>query len=145
MFRISPDGIYTNLYSFCSVTDQSYNCLDGSGPHAGPVQGIDGNFYGTTAGGGASGDGTVFKLTVPLHPPANQISAIQLSGADLVVNLPSIAGETYQLQFASNLSSGNWSNIVGASVTNSIGALMTLTNSGGALQPQGFYRFVIMP
>ena len=36
----------------------------GKYPSAGLVQGIDGNFYGTTAGGGASdGMGTVFKLT----------------------------------------------------------------------------------
>jgi uncharacterized repeat protein (TIGR03803 family) len=27
------------------------------------IQGIDGNFYGTTSAGGANGDGTVFKIT----------------------------------------------------------------------------------
>jgi hypothetical protein len=41
--------------------------------------------------------------------------------------------------------SGAWSNIPGVSVTNSIGALLTVTNFGGALQPQGFYRFDITP
>ena len=34
-----------------------------AGPNAGVVEGPDGNFYGTTIGGGASGEGTVFKAT----------------------------------------------------------------------------------
>jgi uncharacterized repeat protein (TIGR03803 family) len=29
------------------------------------VQGSDGNFYGTTTGGGANNDGTVFRLNGP--------------------------------------------------------------------------------
>jgi hypothetical protein len=36
-------------------------------------------------------------------------------------------------------------NVSGAFVTNSIGALLTLTNFGGASQTQGFYRFAITP
>ena len=39
----------------------------------------------------------------------------------------------------------NWVNVPGVSVTNSIGALLTLTNFGGATGPQGFYRFAITP
>jgi uncharacterized repeat protein (TIGR03803 family) len=48
---------------------QTYNKLrtfvgrNGAGPEAPLVQGIDGNFYGTTAEGGAIGSGTVFKIT----------------------------------------------------------------------------------
>jgi len=139
VFRISPSGDYTNLYSFGSSPS------DGTGPQAGLVQGSDGNFYGTTTFGGIFGYGTVFRLSVPLNPPANQISAIQLSGTDVILTIPSVAGETYQLQFSDDLFSGDWSNVDGASVTNSIGALMTLTNFGGALQPQRFYRTVITP
>jgi hypothetical protein len=56
-----------------------------------------------------------------------------------------MAGETYQLQFTTDLASGIWSNVPSVSVTNSLGALLTLTNFGGALQPQGFYRFDITP
>jgi len=53
--------------------------------------------------------------------------------------------ETYQLQFSSPMTPANWVNVPGVSVTNSIGAFLTLTNFGGALSPQGFYRFDITP
>jgi uncharacterized repeat protein (TIGR03803 family) len=62
VFRISASGTYTSLYSFGSSP------TDGLGPTAGLVQGSDGNFYGTTGGGGTYGDGTVFKLDVGLGP-----------------------------------------------------------------------------
>ncbi|MGA9966340.1 MAG: choice-of-anchor tandem repeat GloVer-containing protein [Terriglobales bacterium] len=42
----------------------SFNGTDGANPVYGSlVQGFDGNFYGTTASGGAHGDGTVFRIT----------------------------------------------------------------------------------
>jgi uncharacterized repeat protein (TIGR03803 family) len=61
VFKITPKGKLTTLYSFC-VIDYPY-CSDGSNP-IGLVLGMDGNFYGTTAFGGANyGAGTVFKIT----------------------------------------------------------------------------------
>ena len=59
VFKITSSGTLTTLYSFCSQT----NCSDGTSPFAGLVQGSDGNFYGTTSGGGAKSYGTVFKMT----------------------------------------------------------------------------------
>jgi uncharacterized repeat protein (TIGR03803 family) len=59
VFKITPGGTLTTLYSFCSQT----NCVDGIGPYAGLVQATDGNFYGTTYEGGAVDYGTVFKIT----------------------------------------------------------------------------------
>ena len=65
VFKITPGGKLTPIYSFCAQT----NCADGGGPHAGLVLATDGNFYGTTAGGGTNtycdnfGCGTVFRLT----------------------------------------------------------------------------------
>ncbi len=58
VFKITPNGVLTTLYTFCSQV----NCTDGNGPYAGLVQGADGNFYGTTILGGIGG-GTVFKIT----------------------------------------------------------------------------------
>jgi uncharacterized repeat protein (TIGR03803 family) len=56
VFQISTDGTLTTLYSFTGTDD-------GANPSGGLVQGSDGNFYGTTSGGGADGDGTVFKMS----------------------------------------------------------------------------------
>ncbi|HTS18738.1 MAG TPA: choice-of-anchor tandem repeat GloVer-containing protein [Verrucomicrobiae bacterium] len=147
-FRISTSGSYTSLYSFVGV------CCSGPNPCPGLVQGSDGSFYGTTIyGGNMSGydgfhAGSVFKLTVPLSAapwPINQITGVAPSGSDMVFNVDSIAYETYQLQFTTDLTSGVWSNVPGVSVTNSVGAWLTVTNFGGAVGPQGFYRFDITP
>jgi uncharacterized repeat protein (TIGR03803 family) len=59
VFRITAKGKLTTLYSFCSQA----GCSDGGSPTHGLVQAADGNFYGTTAGGGAGNNGTVFKIT----------------------------------------------------------------------------------
>jgi uncharacterized repeat protein (TIGR03803 family) len=59
IFKITPAGALTTLYSFCAQA----NCADGANPSSSLVQGTDGNFYGTTDIGGANGGGTVFKIT----------------------------------------------------------------------------------
>jgi uncharacterized repeat protein (TIGR03803 family) len=60
VFKITLTGTLTTLYRFCSL---GFACPDGSEPIAGLVQATDGNFYGTTLGGGTYGYGTVFKIT----------------------------------------------------------------------------------
>jgi uncharacterized repeat protein (TIGR03803 family) len=62
VFSLTPNGVFTELYSFGAVTDGSGTPLDGSSPWAGLVQGQDGDFYGTTVAGGASDYGTVFRI-----------------------------------------------------------------------------------
>ncbi len=59
IFKITPSGTLTTLYSFCSQS----GCTDGRMPYGALVQATDGNFYGTTTAGGASDDGTVFTIT----------------------------------------------------------------------------------
>jgi uncharacterized repeat protein (TIGR03803 family) len=60
VFKITPTGGFTNLYNFCAVS----GCPDGFDPVGGLIQGTDGNFYGTTLGGGTGGSpGTVFQIT----------------------------------------------------------------------------------
>src|SRR5882672_360343 len=55
VFKATPDGVVTPLYSFSG--------LDGQNPDSGLVMGTDGNFYGTATRGGTNNDGTVFKIT----------------------------------------------------------------------------------
>jgi uncharacterized repeat protein (TIGR03803 family) len=65
VFKLTPEGEETVLYSFCAQA----NCTDGYSPRAGVVLDRKGNLYGTTYGGGAhdgcgfGGCGAVFKLT----------------------------------------------------------------------------------
>ena len=60
VFKITPSGTLTTLYTFCS---QAPSCPDGAVPLAGLVQATDGDLYGTTGSGGASGWGTIFRIT----------------------------------------------------------------------------------
>jgi uncharacterized repeat protein (TIGR03803 family) len=63
VFKITPDGTLTTLYSFCSQISPTGYCADGAFPATGLVQGTDGNFYGTTQAAGVNGDGTLFKIS----------------------------------------------------------------------------------
>jgi uncharacterized repeat protein (TIGR03803 family) len=56
IFRISPNGIFTNLYSFENID------TNGEFPTGTMLQSKDGSFYGTTYQGGTNGDGNIFKL-----------------------------------------------------------------------------------
>ena len=61
VFKVTSSGTYTTLYSFTGGKDGAY-------PYAPPVEGNDGNFYGTTTAGGnttvcGSGCGTIYKIT----------------------------------------------------------------------------------
>ena len=70
VFRITPSGALTTLYSFGGVAG------DGANPVAALTLGTDGNFYGTTQGGGANSSGTLFVLNIsngPLSVNANGV------------------------------------------------------------------------
>ena len=56
VFKLDQSGKETVLYSFTGGTDAA-------GPNANLLRDAAGNLYGTTIAGGASGGGTVFKLT----------------------------------------------------------------------------------
>ena len=75
----------------------------------------------------------------------NQISGIQVAGTNVTISVQSVEGDTYQLQSRTSMTTGDWSNVAGGSVTNSAGGLIILTNSGGASAPQEFYRLDITP
>ncbi len=60
IFKITPAGAETVLYSFCSQP----NCADGAYPDAPLVFDGQGNLYGTTYRGGNAYYGTVFKLSL---------------------------------------------------------------------------------
>ena len=59
LFRVEKNGSgFQVLHNFCSAA----GCSDGGNPAAPVFQGTDGNIYGTTGAGGASGAGTIFRI-----------------------------------------------------------------------------------
>ena len=70
VFQVNPStGVLTTLHNFTVATN------DGRNPGAGLVLAKDGNFYGTTTGGGANSWGTVFKMT-----PAGTVTLLHSFG-----------------------------------------------------------------
>jgi uncharacterized repeat protein (TIGR03803 family) len=57
IFKMTSKGALKTLYSFDSSS------AEGCGPFDGLVQAPNGDFYGTTVGGGTANDGTIFKMT----------------------------------------------------------------------------------
>ena len=65
LFRMTPSGQYSILYSFCSVS----GCKDGSYPQTGMIQHTNGKFYGATESGGQTVNGGEFySLDMGLGP-----------------------------------------------------------------------------
>jgi len=93
VFKITPRGTLTTLYSFCSQSQ----CTDGEYPYGALMQATNGDFYGTTAGGGANVNcpgqlpcGTVFRLSTGLGPFVKTLptaavvgEAVKILGTDL--------------------------------------------------------------
>ena len=75
IYRITPSGAYTLLYSFAGGTD-------GLAPVAGLTQGTDGRLYGTTAGENGS-DGTIFAINAGLAAPAPLPTLFLTTGANV--------------------------------------------------------------
>jgi len=111
-FEISPAGALTTLVSFGGATNNSY-------PLAGLVPGADGYFYGTTAFGGSYQQGTVFRFP----PPPNFLSW-QRAGGVLTFTWSAAVGQTYRVQFQTNLNQTIWNSLVTNTATGS-----TATNS----------------
>jgi len=75
VFMITQNGLFTTLHFFDYTT--------GGIPYGGLVQGVDGNFYGTTSSGGRLFGGTVFKLTpTGLHTELASFSYRGTNGLD---------------------------------------------------------------
>lgn len=75
VFKITPDGTLTTLYSFCA--DAASCSADGGEPAVGLIQSTDGNFYGATRAHGPYLQGTVFKIT-----PAGTLTTMHAFATD---------------------------------------------------------------
>jgi uncharacterized repeat protein (TIGR03803 family) len=75
VFKITPAGKFTSLYSFQGP--------DGQNPYGRLFQGSNGNFYGTTLDGGPSRGGTIFEIT-----PAGKLTTLYTFGTGTNPNFP---------------------------------------------------------
>jgi hypothetical protein len=82
-------------------------------------------------------DNLSFSASIPLPVPMN----IQISGTNLFLNWPGVAGQIYQLEYKTNLTDPAWTPL-GSPVTGTGGALMLTNNFGGSLQR--FYRLQLV-
>ncbi len=72
IFKMNPTGSVVPLHYFAGPP------TEGTYPEAALIQATDGNFYGTTAYGGSSDDGTIFKIT-----PGGEFTTVhRFSGSD---------------------------------------------------------------
>jgi uncharacterized repeat protein (TIGR03803 family) len=134
VFKITSGGTLTTVYSFTGGSNGAY-------PNSALVQGTDGNFYGTTSAGGAHGDGAIFRLSL-VSPPRPVFQSVTKAGGTITLTWSALAGQTYQLQFKTNLNQTSWNNL--GSVIIATNSTATALDSIGP-DPQRFYRVKIGP
>ena len=133
VFAVNIDGKgFTVLHNFTGGSD-------GGSPEAGLIlSGDTYTFYGTTDGGGSSGYGTVFAVTLTPRP-APVINGLILSGNNLVINAVGQGAGTYETLMSTNplLPLNQWTPVA----TNILSATggFELTNPIDPNLPQCFY------
>ncbi len=97
LFKITPGGKLTTLYSFCFQSQ----CTDGEYPYGALMQATNGDFYGTTAGGGSDFNcpgmlacGTVFRLSTGLGPFVKTLPTAGVVGETVKILGTDLTGAT---------------------------------------------------
>ncbi len=134
VFKMTPSGAYTLLYTF---TDGA----DGALPVAPPIQGTDGNFYGTTCEGCngpiASGYGTIYKIT-----PSGTFTLLNSCDGAYCAdpNGPLVQGTDGSLYGTSEYGGIGYGNVFKITTGGKISALYNFTNSDGAYPIAGLVQ-----
>ena len=132
VFRLSSAGAFSSLAYFPGGEQSSY-------PRSALVRGPDGNFYGTTVGGGPSGYGTVFRFSA-LQPPT--VRGLAPFPGGVRISCATVPYQAYKLQYVTHLGDTNWRDV---------GSPVLATNSTATVwdpdpgDPQRFYRAVLLP
>jgi uncharacterized repeat protein (TIGR03803 family) len=128
IFDITVAGKFTTLYNFCTQHD----CTDGATPLAGLIEATNGNFYGTTADGGASANGTVFELT-----PAGKLTTLHsFDGTDGSYPRPGLMQATNGTFYGTTVQGGTYGDGMVFSLSVGLGPFVeTLPTSGMVGKP----------
>jgi uncharacterized repeat protein (TIGR03803 family) len=135
----SHDGTVFELFngSGALTTLATFNGTNGANPVAGLVMDSGGLLYGTTAGGGAPGGGTVFEVPGVVVPPdqwtgANfTVDTNWSDGANWSLGVPPIPGQA--AVFTNNASVKSFTSTVDAGFTHAIGGLDIDSSWGGTI------------
>ncbi|MGB9491221.1 MAG: choice-of-anchor tandem repeat GloVer-containing protein, partial [Terriglobales bacterium] len=95
LFKITPAGKLTTLYSFCSQA----KCADGSQPEGGLLQDTNGIFYGTTYSGGTNGLGTIYSISTATTqtPFVKTLPTSAKTGTTIIIMGNNLTGATQVL------------------------------------------------
>jgi len=141
VWRMTPQGQSSLVYSFSRRDYQTGTNTDGSAPWAGLTQASDGTLYGTAGFGGLYGFGTVFCLSSSeFSKPL--IQTVSHTNTTTVLGWTPLPRRSYQLQGTSISGSPGWMNIGNTIVgTNLFATALDST----AFVSNRMYRLVLLP
>jgi uncharacterized repeat protein (TIGR03803 family) len=116
MFNVTPQGVASVFYSFGSGIGDAFGLTP-----QGVIQAADGNFYGTTSGGGVAGFGTIFKIGQD-----GTVSVLHSFGDGSVAN----DGATPQSSGLVQGSDGNFYGVTMAGGSKGLGTIFKITPLG---------------
>jgi hypothetical protein len=89
IYQITPEGIYTSLYTFCNPTRcNAYYATYGL------LQGTDGILYGATAYGGSHSSGIAYSFANNLSPLVKTVPVAAAVGARVIILGNGLTGST---------------------------------------------------
>jgi uncharacterized repeat protein (TIGR03803 family) len=131
LFQLTSAGVLNSLHTMRAD-------IEGSFVLAGLTQGTDGRFYGTSAAGGQIGAGAIFRMSVPLAVG----QTLTVTNGSVRLGWKTVVGRSYQVQWSSELTANNWSNLGPAISATSGYTNMTEPLSTGTLKR--YYRVITM-
>jgi uncharacterized repeat protein (TIGR03803 family) len=141
VWRMTPQGQESVIYSFSERDYQTGTNNDGSMPLAGLIQASDGTLYGTAAYGGVQGFGTVFCLgSSEFSKPL--IQTISHTNTTTVLAWTPLAGRSYQPQSASMSGSPGWTSI--GNPVEGTNRIATVLDSTASVSDR-MYRLLLLP
>lgn len=100
IFKMTPDGALTSLFSFTEYSDGSRPY--GGFPYSGLTLGSDGNFYGASYSGVNGGGGTIYRLDLPPFITSQPDSRFKSVGTTVSFKVMAAGGQPLIYQWLKN-------------------------------------------